>query len=126
MKKLGSKVVAAPLNYVKANGNKIALLLNFTDTMTYAQANDAANVIASSVMTSSDFAIVDNGNGTQTVSTTAKTVTPLLTGDPSHIVVFDTVNGDILWATNETSTGTVGTQNSVTIPAISYTSNQPV
>lgn len=120
-----SDVLDNGLNHIKTNADVMLLIKNYTAGASYATV--VSNILASSAMAPGDYTLAGAANAPRTLTSAQKTVTASATstgGDNLHIA-FTNGTDTVFFVTDETSNQVVTSGNSVTIPAITYTSNQP-
>lgn len=120
-----SLVLDGGLDYLKANADAILLIKNYTAGDVYNTV--ITNVLASATTASGEYTHAGAAGAARTLTSASKTVTASASsagGDNLHIA-FTNGTDTVLFVTNETSDQVVTAGNSVTIPAITYTSNQP-
>lgn len=113
----------------KANVNKQILLKAYTAGDTFATVNTTNNIAEVAVDTN-DF-VLSNGASSSRVMTAAAQNGVTATADSGaspdlHIAFVDTVNSVVYWVTDETSNQVVTNGNTVNLPSVTYTKNQPV
>lgn len=120
-----SLVLDGGLDYLKANADAILLIKNYSAGDNYATVT--GNILAAATTNSGEYTHAGAAGAARTLTSASKNVTASASsvgGDDLHIA-FTNGTDTVLFVTNETSNQVVTSGNSVTIPAITYTSNQP-
>lgn len=112
------------LNEIK-KADKVVAVIAYTNGDSYATVTGAANIVAESGMVTGDYLITPSGSNRVITAASKTDLSANNSGNPTKIVYVDTTTSRVLWAADETSATSVTAGNSVTIPAMSYTANQP-
>jgi len=121
-------VLDGGLNAIKSNANSMRLLKAYTAGDSYSTVN-STNTIASVAMAAGDYTLADAVAGARKLTTASgKSATASASSGASpdlHLAFVDTANSKVLWVTDETTDQVVTSGNTVTFPAVVYTSSQP-
>lgn len=116
------------LNHIKNNATRMLLIKNYT--LGDSPATVATNIIASVIMTGTDYVITGAANNPRVLTVASgKTATASGTsvgGDNLHFAFADATTANVYWVTDETTDQVVTSGNTVNFPSnLTYTSNQP-
>lgn len=120
MKYLATTAVTAELNYVKNNVNKIlAVLVANPADITYATLTAPANVIAEAALTPADLAVSVAADFTCALTLAAgkQDAAANNAGDPTHFVLVNTTNSEVILIVPETSAVAPTAGQVVTFPS---------
>lgn len=112
------------LNEIK-KADKVVAVIAYTAGDSYATVTNATNIVAESSMVTGDYLITPSGSNRVITAATKTDSSANNSGNPTKLVYVDTLTSRVLWAADETSATSVTAGNQVTIPAMSYTANQP-
>lgn len=121
-------VLDGGLNAIRNAANQWHVIRNYSAGDSYAtvQGNSLGNV----TMVSSDY-VLANGSGSSRTLTTpsnkAANATAASGAGPNlHFAFVDTATSRVLWVTDETTDQVIASGNPMSLPALTYTSLQPV
>lgn len=112
------------LNEIK-KADKVVAVIAYTAGDSYATVTGASNIVAESAMVAGDYLITPSGSNRVITAASKTDSSANNSGNPTKLVYVDTLTSRVLWAADETSATSVTAGNQVTIPAMSYTANQP-
>lgn len=114
------------LSYIRANCNKMALVSDYAFGDSYATVN--GKILAEAAMTTADLVLGTSGNN-RTLTVAGKTDSSANAsggGVNSQVVLLDTVNSKVLYATEEDAAQSIVAPNAVAIAGFVITKTQPV
>lgn len=121
-----SSVLDNGLNQIKNNATRMLLLNTYSAGQSYATITGGSNVLATVVMTGTDFTLGNGASNSRTLTTGTKSVTATTASStPDLHVAFTNGTDTVYWVTDETTNQSIGVGNTVNFPAIVYTNNQP-
>lgn len=111
---------------LKNNTDRIILIAGYTKGESYAAV--MARKLAEAAMVPADFALSTVGDGNRRVTSAAKasTASASVVGADLGFAWVDTQTQRVLYVTDESTDMPVTSGNGINVPALSYTSNQPV
>lgn len=112
------------LNYLKNTATKLLLIKAYAVGDSYATVT--GNKLAEVTMASGDFTL-SSSSLSRLVTTAAKSgaATASSGASPNLHFAFTDGTGEVIWVTDETSDQVITAGNTVNIPALTYTVNQP-
>lgn len=114
------------LNDIKNNVNKVVAIIAYSAGDSYATVMNAANIVAESAMTGTDFTLASSGSDRTLTSSAALSDSAANNdGNPTHFAFVDTVNSKVKWVTAESSGQVVTAGNQVLLPSLVYKAKQP-
>jgi len=124
---VNDNVLDSGLSYIKTNCDRMVLVKAYTSADTFAVL--VGNGVASTAMTSADFAIAAHSPTGRKITSTAKTAVTAYTNSgatPDLVVGFVNSSGSaVLWVSDETSDQQIYTANTVNFPAFVLAMPQP-
>jgi len=125
---VNDNVLDSGLTYIKTNCDRMILVKAYTSADTFATL--ISNGVASTAMTSADFAIAANSPTGRKITSTAKTAVTAYGNSgatPDLVVGFANSSGSaILWVSDETTNQQIYAANTVNFPAFVLAMPQPV
>jgi hypothetical protein len=128
-KQLSSSVLDALLNAVKNGATKVLLIKNYSAGDSYATVT--GNAVASATISATDFTGPSAGaSSARTLTFNGKSATAtaaaLAAGNgQDHHFAFTDGSSTVLWVTDETAELANNVGDTITIPSVVLTSNQP-
>ena len=119
-------VLDGGLNVIKNAAVKVLLISAYTAGDSYATVQ--ANKLAEATMAFGDYSIASNAGNRVLTTATGKTavVSTSAAGTPDLHFAFTDGSAKVLWVTDELSNQAITAGNTITFPALSYTTRQPV
>jgi len=118
-------VLDGGLNAIKNGATKEMVIKNYVAGDSYATVT--GNALATVTVTSADFTITSSGSN-RTITAAAKSATataPAAGTGENHHVAFTDGSAKVLWVTDETNELPNNVGDTLNIPAVPYTANQP-
>jgi hypothetical protein len=104
--------------HITANANLVAAVIAFTPGEPYATSMAAPNVVAEAACVPGDFALAAGALAPFNFSSTSKVDLSTNAGNPTHILLCDTVTSRVLAWTDETGVVVATAGGALRIPAV--------
>ena len=120
-----SGVLDNGLNDIKNNATRMLLISAYTAGDSYATV--FANRLAEATMVNGDFVLSSSSSNRVLTTAAGKSATASATagGSPDLHIEFTDGTANVIWVTDETSNQPITSGNTVNLPQLTYTSNQP-
>jgi hypothetical protein len=127
-KQVAQSVLDAELNAIKNSATRVMLIKNYAAGDSYTTVT--GNAVATATITSADFTLGSGTSNARTLTFGGKSATAtsaaLAAGNgQDHHIAFTDGSATVLWVTDETAELANAINDTINIPSVVYTANQP-